>query len=180
MQLPLVVAISGLISLAVVIGLVLGRKRLGELNAASWLVIWGAVILVTEHPQFAIAYAAQVIHPEAQNFVFGHHARIHFFMSGIYAIIGLAFLVVIARTLIREGRRAGWYTLLFALIAGGGFDLIFGGWWFQHGSPIYRIFGIEHSEGFGWQFLYVYLIAWIAALATSYRSIFRQSSTTGG
>lgn len=177
MQLSQIVPISGFISLAFVVVLVLARKRLGELKTASWLVIWGAVILLTEHPQFAIAYAAQIIHPEAQAFVFFNtHARIHFFMSGVYALIGLVLLGVIGYTLLREGRQAGWYALLFALIVGGSLDLIMGGLWYQHGSPIYRGFGVEHSDGFGWQFLYVYLIAWIAALVISFRSIFTNPS----
>ena len=142
MQLPQIVAISGFISLAFVVVLVLARKRLGELNAASWLVIWGAIILMTEHPQFAIAGAAEII---------GAHTRIHAFMSGVYTLIGLVLLGVIGYTLLREGHKAGWYALLFALIVGGSLDLIMGGFWFQHGSPIYRGFGIEHADGFGWR-----------------------------
>ena len=77
-------------------------------------------------------------------------------MAGVYAFIGLALLCVVAWTLLRAGRRSGWYALLAALLTGGGFDLIIGGLWFQHGSPLYRLF-TEGLMGFGWQFLYVYL-----------------------
>ncbi len=102
------------------------------------------------------------------------HARLHFFMAGIYTIIGAVLLVVIARTLLKEGRRSGWYALLFALLVGAGFDLVMQGWWFQHGSPLYQWFGGE-SQGFGWEFLYTYPVAWIAALVISYKPIFRNA-----
>ena len=115
------------------------RRRLGALNAASWLVILGALALMTEHPQFAIAYSAGFAddlrtHPMPLL----PHARIHFFMAGVYALVGLVLLCTIARTSLREGRRAGWYAILFALVAGGAADLVTGALWFGHGSPLYR------------------------------------------
>jgi hypothetical protein len=175
MSLQLSIQIGAVVALAVVVVIVAARRRLGELNAASWLVIWGALILLTEHPQFAIAYAVGfadelLTHPMTLT----PHARIHFFMAGIYTIIGLVLLCVIARTLLREGRRAGWYSVLFALILGAGSDLVIGAQWFQHGSPLYRQFGIQ-PIGFGWEFLYVYFAAWIAALVISYKSVFVRS-----
>ena len=103
------------------------------------------------------------------------HARVHFFMAGIYAIIGLVVLGVIARTLLREGRPVGWFAVLFALIVGGTFDLVMGALWFQHGSPLYLLVG-ERLLGFGWEFLYVYYVAWIAALVVSYKLIFAKPS----
>ncbi len=139
--------ISGIVGFLVVVALFVARKRLGALNTASWLVIWGAVVLLGEHPQFAIAYTVPLFWPEAQQLVLIPHARIHFFMAGIYAIIGLVLLGVIARTLLREGRRAGWYAVLVAFVIGGGFDLVMGGRWFQHGSPLY-LMG-ERALGFG-------------------------------
>jgi hypothetical protein len=139
-------------------------------------VIWGALILLNEHPQFAIAYSVGfadelLTHPMTLT----PHARIHFFMAGIYTIIGLVLLCVIARTLLREGRRAGWYSVLSALIFGAGSDIVIGAQWFQHGSPLYRLFGIL-PIGFGWEFLYVYFAAWIAALVISYKPIFAKSA----
>ena len=166
------VQISAIVGLLVVAALIVFRKRLGVLNAASWLVIWGSVVLVGEHPQFTLAYAAGVIYPEAKQLVLIPHARIHFFMAGIYAIIGLILLGVIARTLLKEGRRAGWYALLFAVVIGGGIDLVMGGRWYQHGSPLYFM---ERPLGFGWEFLYVYLVAWVAALMLSYKPIFAKA-----
>jgi len=88
-------------------------------------------------------------------------------------------LCVIARTLLKEGRRTGWYTLLFALIVGGGFDLVMGGLWFGHGSPLYQVLG-EPVQGFGWEFLSTYVIAWIAALAIAYKPTFRGAFTDPG
>jgi hypothetical protein len=175
MSLQLSIQIGAVVALAVVVVIVAARRRLGELNAASWLVIWGALILLTEHPQFAIAYAVGfadelLTHPMTLT----PHARIHFFMAGIYTIIGLVLLCVIARTLLREGRRAGWYSVLFALILGAGSDLVIGAQWFQHGPPLYRLFDIQ-SIGFGWEILYVYFVTWIAALVVSYKAVFAKS-----
>ncbi len=163
---------DAIVGLLVVTALIVFRKRLGVLNAASWLVIWGAVILFSEHPQFTLTYAAGIVWPEGQQLVLIPHARIHFFMAGIYAILGLILLGVIARTLLKEGRRAGWYALLFAVVAGGGIDLVMGGLWYQHGSPLYFM---EEPLGFGWQFFYVYLVAWVAALVLSYKPIFAKA-----
>lgn len=158
--------ISGAIGLAIVVAVVLIRKRVGRLNAASWLVIFGVIVVLTEHPQFAIADALPVVadrHP---------HARIHLAMTVVYELIGLVLFVVIVRTLLRDGRKVGWYAVLFALIAGGGSDLVLGAFWFQHGSPIYRLIGLEGMGGWGWQMLYLYIVAWTAPLAISYRPIF--------
>jgi hypothetical protein len=172
MSMQLQVQMSAIVGMLVVAALIVFRKRLGVLNAASWLVIWGSVVLCGEHPQFTLAYAAGVIYPETKQLVLIPHARIHFFMAGIYAIIGLILLGVLARTLLREGRRTGWYALLFVIVVGGGIDLVMGGLWYQHGSPLYFM---ERPLGFGWEFLYVYLVAWVAALVLSYKPIFAKA-----
>ena len=165
--------IGGLIALAVILTLLIASNRLGRLNAASWLVVLGAFVIASEHAQFAISYTVPFITTEGSMRLLPH-ARLHFFMAGIYTIIGLVLLCVIARTLLKEGRRSGWYALLFALLAGGGFDLVMGGLWFQHGSPLYQLFG-EPMQGFGWEFLYAYPVAWIMALLISYKPIFRDA-----
>jgi hypothetical protein len=166
--------IFAIVGLLIVAALIVFRKRLGVLNAASWLVIWGSVVVFGEHPQFTLTIAAGIIWPEGKQMVLIPHARIHFFMAGIYALIGLILLGVIARTLLKEGRRAGWYALLFAVVVGGGIDLVMGGLWYQHGSPLYFM---ERPLGFGWEGLYVYLVAWVAALVLSYKPIFAKSPT---
>lgn len=179
MSLQLVVTLTALIPLIILFSLILARYRLGVLNAASWLVILGVIILMTEHPLFAIAYSAPLpsVADDLQRapMPLQPHARIHFMMAGIYTLIGLGLLSVIARTLLREGRRSGWFSILFALLVGGISELFIGGLWFQHGSPLYSLFGVQ-PVGFGWQFLYMYLVAWIAALTISYRPIFKRAS----
>ena len=179
MSLQLSIQLGAAIALGVIIVLVAARQRLGELNAASWLVIWGAIIIATEHPLFAIAFSLPLegIADELRTHPMPllPHARTHFFMAGIYTLIGLVLLGIIARTLLREGRRAGWFTMLFALVLGAGSEIAIGAQWFQHGSPLYALFG-EHSIGFGWEFLYTYFVAWIAALVISYRPIFSKAS----
>jgi len=122
-------------------------------------------VIANEHAQFAISYAVPLITTEGPMWLL-RHARLHFFMAGIYTVIGLVLLSVIARTLLKEGRRSGWYALLFALLVGGGYDLVMGGLWFQHGSPLYHVFS-EPVQGFGWEFLYAYPVAWITALVIS-------------
>ncbi len=161
--------ITGVIAFVVILALVLVRKRLGSLNTASWLVILGAVVIVAEHGQFALSFT---IAPGPMHLL--PHARLHFFMAGIYTIIGAVLLGVMVRTLLKEGRRSGWYALLFALLVGAGCDLVMQGGWYQHGSPLYQWFGGE-SQGFGWEFLYSYPVAWIAALVISYKPIFRDA-----
>ena len=179
MSLQLSIQLGAAIALGVIIVLVAARRRLGALNAASWLVIWGAIISATEHPLFAIAFSLPLegIADELRTHPMPllPHARTHFFMAGIYTIVGLVLLGVIARTLLREGRRAGWFTMLFALVLGAGSEIAIGAQWFQHGSPLYALFG-EHSIGFGWEFLYTYFVAWITALVISYRPIFSKAS----
>jgi len=166
-----VMAVVAIVAIVVLMTIIVTYRRRGLLNTASWLVIWGAIVLLTEHPVFAIGFTVPI--PDIANELkttpmpLIPHARTHFFMAGIYTIIGLILLCVIARTLLREGRRVGWYSVLFALLVGGLADLLIGAQWYQHGSPLYA-----ESLGFGWQFLYVYFIAWIAALVMSYRPIF--------
>src|SRR6266566_4655378 len=120
--------IGGVIAFAVILTLFFARNRLGRLNTASWLVILGALVIVGEHGQFALSIT---IAPGPMNLM--PHARLHFFMAGIYTLIGMVLLCVIARTLLKEGRRSGWYALLFAFVVGVGCDLVIGAFWFQHG-----------------------------------------------
>jgi hypothetical protein len=169
------VIIASLVGLLIIAALVVFRKRLGVLNAASWLVIFGSLIVSGEHAQWTLTISLGFA--EGQEMRILPHARIHFFMAGIYALIGLILLGVIARTLLKEGRRAGWYALLFAFVVGGGFDLIMGGLWYQHGSPLYLV---ERPLGFGWQFLYLYLVAWITALVISWKPIFAKAPLSSG
>ena len=173
------IQLGAAVALGVVIVLVAARRRLGALNAASWLVILGSLALMTEHPQFAITYSIGIAddlrtHPMPLL----PHAQTHFFMAGVYALIGLVLLSTIARTLLREGRRAGWYAILFALLVGGASDLVIGALWFGHGSPLYSLLG-GRVLGFGWEFLYIYFIAWIAALVISYQPIFGRVGENG-
>src|SRR5262245_46237517 len=177
MSLQLSIQLGAAVALGVAVVLVRARRRLGALNAASWLVVLGALVLASEHPQFALSFSAPF--PGIADELRSHpmallpHARMHFFMAGVYALIGLVALCIIAHTSLREGRPSGWYAVFFALIAGGSSDLVTGALWFGHGSPLYRLLGGQ-VLGFGWEFLYVYFVAWIAALVISYRPIFGQ------
>jgi len=146
------------------LALILTRRRIGSLEAASWLVIWGVIIVVGEHATWAMRLS---IHERAWT---NPHSTIHYFMSGVYALIGGVLLGVLSRTLLREGRRAGWYAVLFATAAGGALELLMNG-------PT----GLLYHHGFapnttpGGEAVYGYIVAWIAALWVAYRPVFRRT-----
>ncbi len=155
------------IAFAPVVGLLLVRKRLGVLNAAAWLTIWGALVLSGEHGGWALILS---VSPAVRAGV-GAHARFHFFMAGAYAFVAAVLLGVVAWTLLRSGYRIGWYAVLFTLIFGGAFEVVAGASILTHGfSP--------HSIPLG-LFLYSYIAALGSALVISYWPIFRKVNRSG-
>jgi hypothetical protein len=52
------------------------------------------------------------------------HARIHLFYGGNFCPHRSDTYREIAPTLLKEGRHAGWYALLFGVIVDGGIDLV--------------------------------------------------------
>jgi len=167
-----------LAGLAPIVVLVALRGRLGSLNAASWLVVWGALFVAAEHAGWSIWDALQLPGVFAEGgLATNPHARVHAFMAGVYTVFAALLLVLIAWTLLREGRRIGWYAVLVVLVAGGGLELLINGpngVLFQHGFP-----PRSRPEG---MVLFNYLIAWMAALAIAYRPVFgspRQARRTG-
>ncbi len=124
--------------------------------------IWGIALVIGEHGGWAIRISAGDPFMEP-------HARVHFFMAGVYAIVGGVMLGVIARTLLREARRPGWYALLLAFLVGGTIEVVANGptgLMFQHG------FSTAQSLPYG-TVLFGYLFAWLAALVLAYPPIFR-------
>ncbi len=169
-------AIGGAIVAIVILGIALSSKR-----AASRLLVIGAIIVAMEHAGWAIISAGNLLNSDdllQVAFVEARHARLHFFMAGIFTLIGVVLLVIIAATLLKEGRREGWYSLLFALVFGGAFDLLMGARWYPKGMPLFRVVGLEVT-GWGWQWLYLYFLAWAVALVISYRPIFRRHAEPG-
>ena len=67
MDLDIVVPIVGGLLAVGVVWIIVIRHRIGVLNAASRLVIFGAVVLAFEHPFFAMTLSARVIYPEAHS-----------------------------------------------------------------------------------------------------------------
>jgi hypothetical protein len=154
-------------ALAPSLWLILARKRLGALHAASWLVIWGTFLALGEHAGWTMVLAmdGERLNP---------HTRVHFFMAGVYAAIGAILLGVIARTLLREARRVAWFAVLFALVVGGTLEVVMNGpagLLFQHGFS--RTESIP--EGMG---LFGYPFAWLAALVIARRPIFAGRSAS--
>jgi len=165
---------TNIIVLAIIIALLVFQKQIGKLRTAALLVTIGTVGLL-EHPGFSIIFALRLdVVPEASQLVLTSHSKLHFFMAGVYSLITLGLILFIAWTGLLQGRRSAWYAILGVLLVGGGVELLAGAFIFQHGSPIYAPFGIP-INGFGWQFLYMYLITWPGALVVSFRPIFGKS-----
>jgi hypothetical protein len=161
-----------------VIGLVRWRHRLGPLNAASWLVAYGALDVVIEHAGFTFSYTVGGPWHAEGIYEVAPHARVHSFMAGVYAVLGMALLVVIARTMLRQRSRLAWWTLLMVLVVGGSLELITDGptgVLFRHGFPpppsANCSMPANCSIPVGTS-LFAYLLAWAAALAISWRPIF--------
>jgi hypothetical protein len=69
---------------APIVVLITLRRRLGSLNAAGWLVVWGAFLVALEHGGWAIADALQVPgFADQGGLATNAHARVHAFMAGI-------------------------------------------------------------------------------------------------
>ena len=150
---------------APIVALVIWRRRLGALNTASWLVVFGALVLLGEHAGWTFWY---VLGTSMVDPVFwSAHARVHAFMAAVYAVIGVLLFVVMALTMLRRGSRLGWSALLFAFVVGGSIEIIVNGptgLLFQHTSPPNSVVGAN--------LLFVYLVAWAAALLISWRPVF--------
>ena len=127
------------------------RRSIGVMNAAAGLVIWGALTACGEHGYWAMRHAIE------ERLFANPHSTVHYFMAGVYAAIAGILLSVIALTLFREGRRSGWFAVLFALLVGGGLELV------MNGPTGY----LYHHIG-----LYGYPLAWAAALVIAYKPTF--------
>jgi len=118
----------------------------GQLRAAGWLVTIGAVVVVMEHSGLTILDAGNLFN-EGDRLPIAllekSHSRLHFFMAGIFTIIAMVLLVVVATTLLREARREGWYALLFVLLVGGAFKLPMGASWYPKGMPLFKLAGLS-------------------------------------
>lgn len=142
-----------------VVALILARKVLGALNTAAWLVTWGALIPGFEHTNFAISGSRALARVPAVSL----HLRYHFFMAGIFTAIAAGLLVLIAFTLLRSGRREGWFAVLVALLFGGFFEVTGAAGTLFHGFPPSWPVGLV---------IYAYLVAWGSALVIAYRPVF--------
>jgi hypothetical protein len=150
-----------------VIAIILARKRLGALDAAVTLVIWGAVIPTCEHANFAISGSREIATVPGV----GLHTRYHFFMAGVFTIVSGVMIAIIALSQLRQGKRTGWFAILIALLIGGGFEPSGAAGTLFHGFPPSWAMGLV---------IYDYPLAWGSALAISYRHVFNVSSVEMG
>lgn len=158
-----VVAIGVAMAYGPVFALILARKRLGALDAAVALVIWGAVIPIFEHASFAISGSREIAAVPGV----GLHSRYHFFMAGVFTLVAGIMIAIIAASQLRQGRRTGWFAILIALLIGGGFELSGAAGTLFHGFPPSWAMGLV---------IYAYPLAWGSALAISYRHVFNGRS----
>jgi len=166
--------ILGLAVLAIIIALLIFRRKVGRLRTAALLVTLGTVGLL-EHPGWSIINVFQIPGMADHGLQFHDHSRIHFFMAAIYSLLTLVLILFIAWTGLVNGRRSAWYAILGVLIVGGGIELLAERFIYMHGNPIYALFGVP-IRGFGWLFLNMFLITWPLALAVSFRPIFGHSN----
>ena len=150
------------------------HRRFGPLNSAAWLVAYGALVVAGENAGWTFWYALTNQPPDAV--VWTPHARGHAFMAALYAVIGMAFLVGMAFTLLRTGSRLAWVGLLFALVVGGSVEVI------VHGPVgLIQPHTAPPNGVTGANVLFVYLVAWAATLSISWRSVrSRRSEPTLG
>lgn len=135
------------------------RRTIGVMNAAAGLVIWGALTACSEHGFSAMRLA---IHERSWT---NPHSTVHYVIGGVYAAIAGVLLSVIALTLLREGRRRGWFAVLLALLVGGSLEVV------MNGPRGY----LYHHVG-----LYGYPVAWAAALALAFKPTFRRDEVMSG
>ena len=155
---PLWIQVGALgVILAPTLALIALRRRIGPMNAACALVLWGALAASGEHGSWAMRLA---IHERSWT---EPHATIHYFMAGVYTAIAGVLLSVIALTLLREGRPSGWFVVLFVTLVGGGLELT------MNGPTGY----LYHHIG-----LYGYVAAWLAALVIAYPPTFSPARST--
>lgn len=142
-----------------VVALLLTRKSLGALNTAAALVVWGAVIPTFEHASFAISGSRALAAVPGVSL----HARYHFFMAGVFTLVGGILLVMMAVSQLRKGERLGWFAVLAALLIGGGFEVTGAAGALYHGFPPSWAMGLA---------IYAYPLAWGSALIIAYRPVF--------
>jgi hypothetical protein len=164
---------TNVIFLVIIITLLVFQRRIGKLRTAALLVTLGTVGLL-EHPGFSIINAFGIDPSADAGLSIPPHAKLHFFMAAIYTLIAMALILFIAWTGLLHGRRSAWYVLLGVFLVGGAAELLAGAFIYQHGSPIYALFGIPIS-GFGLEY-YIYLILWPSALVVAFRPIFGKSN----
>jgi len=148
-----------------IVVLIAAQRRIGAVNAASGLVVYGVLVMLYEHAGFTFTYTLGGLPQE--GFVAPPHARIHAFMAAVYATIGMVAFAVMWSTLLRQRSHLAWYVLLAAVIVGGSVEVVMNGpagLLYRHTSPPNPIAGAN--------LLWLYLVAWVGALLISRRAVF--------
>jgi hypothetical protein len=170
--------------LVAAVALVARAPRIGGLEAASWLIVIGAIVMASEDASlpFWLALADTGLDPEGVAAIVHPHVRGHMVTAAGWTLVAGVLATWITRSALRHGERWAWQAILAALVLGWGSDLAVAVLVFSHGVPLPTPGG--QVSGFGRQPIAVGLVAWATGLAISYRPIFRptgvRSRTPGG
>ncbi len=150
-----------------IVAWVVWRERLGAINAASWLIAYGALFPIAEHAGWTFYYTLGTDLGDPVFWTESPQGRLHAFMAAVYLTIGVALFVVLAIAMLRHRSKLAWAALVFALVVGGAIEIIVNGptgLLYKHTFPPNGIPGAN--------LLFVYLLAWTAALLVSRRAVF--------
>ena len=84
------------VAMAPIVALVAWRRRLGALNAASWLLAYGALGPIGEHAGWTFYYTLGTDMGDPVIWTFSQHGRVHAFMAAVYLVIGVALFAALA------------------------------------------------------------------------------------
>lgn len=137
------------------------RRRIAKLSAATRLVYWGLLIVVMEHGTFGLGrFGGHALHT---------HSGFHFQMLATYGLAAFALVAVVVAPLIRAGHRTGWFGLLVVVVISVGGEIATAFVTTPHGVP---------PDFWSWGlFLWGYPVAWTAALVLAFRPTFHPSVT---
>jgi hypothetical protein len=173
MDLSTMVAVWAVPWLIAVVVLLARAPRIGELEAASWLIVIGAFLVAMEDAglPFWLGLVDSSIDPQRVAAIVHPHVRGHMLTAAGWTVVASVLAGWIARSPLRRGERWAWLSLLVAMLLGWGSDLAVAVLIFSHGLPLPGPGG--QIAGFGWQPIAVSLGARAAGLALAYRPIFR-------
>ena len=98
-----------ILAYSVPIGLLIFRDKIGRLQSATYLTMWGALVVAGEHMSFSIFIPGEI----------SRHRLFHTTMAGFYTVIGMVFFIqlimhrlVVKKLFLQGGILAGGFILI--------------------------------------------------------------------